>query len=79
MSRVAPGDKLRIARALHSRGHVVAMTGDEVTMGRAPAGGYRLAVGRSGLTWLEAADLVLAGRRLATIVAAVEPGRATRP
>jgi P-type Ca2+ transporter type 2C len=78
-TRISPGQKLRIVRALQNSGAVVAMFGDGINDSPAlRAADVGIAIGRDGTAAArEVADVFFATEDLAALPMAIERGRAT--
>ncbi len=78
-ARVAPTDKLRVARILTNAGEVVAMTGDGVNDAPAlEAASIGVALGSGTDVAKEASDLVLLNNSFSVVTYAIEEGRRLR-
>ena len=74
--RVAPEDKVRLARLMQQAGHVVAMTGDAVNDAAAlKQADIGVAMGSGSEVTQQAAKIVLTDDNFATLVRAVDLGR----
>jgi Ca2+-transporting ATPase len=74
--RVAPEDKVRLARLMQEAGHVVAMTGDAVNDAAAlKQADIGVAMGSGSEVTQQAAKIVLTDDNFATLVRAVDLGR----